>query len=120
MPVRSLSSSVLKWPNSGEVIQTARRWACQVGQKRDDVLRIGCFGSYAKGTWGVGSDLDIVIVVKDTDQPFSIRASQWDTTPLPVPVDVIVYTQREWDSLPQGGRAAKMFRDETIWLYERA
>ena len=53
---------------------------------------------------GVGSDVDVVIVVAASDEPFERRALRWDVTELPVPADVLVYTEHEWESLPQQGR----------------
>lgn len=47
MPVRSLSSSVLKWPDVQTVDLAVRRWAEHIAQHRTDVLRLGYFGSYA-------------------------------------------------------------------------
>ena len=62
MPVRSLNSSVLKWPDRATVVAALHRWVEHAVLGRDDVLRIGYFGSYARGDAGVGSDLDLVIV----------------------------------------------------------
>lgn len=50
---------------------------------------------------GVGSDLDVVLIVSESDLPFEGRASKWDLTVLPVPVDVLVYTQGEWERMTQ-------------------
>jgi len=94
-----------------------RRWAEGIARRRADVVRIGYFGSYANGTWGVGSDLDLVIVVEDATQPFERRASDWDTTGLPVPADVLVYTRQEWDALARQGRMASTLTAETVWAY---
>jgi len=49
MPVRQLTSSVLKWPDARTVAQELRRWTEGVLRERKDVLRTGCFGSYARG-----------------------------------------------------------------------
>ncbi|MHB8731893.1 MAG: nucleotidyltransferase domain-containing protein [bacterium] len=92
MPVRSLRSSVFKWPDGRTVDEAVRRWAASVVRRRQDVARIGYFGSYARGDWGVGSDLDLIIVVERSDQPFERRAAGWDATGLPVQADVLVYT----------------------------
>ena len=119
MPVRSLSSFVFRWPNARTVDQAVHRWVKQVVQQRQDVVRIGYFGSYARGDWGVGSDLDLVIVVESSDQPFQRRAAKWDVMELPVPADVLVYTQREWQSLSQQGRFYQTAMRETIWVYSR-
>ena len=69
MPVRSLSSPVLKWPHKGEVDQAARRWAGELAARHPEVVRIGYFGSYARDDWGVGSDLDLIAIVKEWDGP---------------------------------------------------
>ena len=119
MPVRSLSSSVLKWPDAQMVDQAVRRWAEKIGQQRQDVVRIGYFGSYARGDWGVGSDLDLVIVVERSDQPFERRAAKWDMIELPVPADVLIYTEREWQSLGLKRRFPQTVMQETVWVYVR-
>ena len=116
MPVRSLSSSVFRWPDSGKVCEAFARWADKVSRQRPEVLRIGCFGSYARGDWGVGSDLDIVIVIQNTDQPFETRPSGFDTTELPVPADLLVYTHDEWKALEQR-RPTPAFLRELRWVY---
>lgn len=83
MPVRSLHSSVLTWPDQAVVRRAAEAWARRTVQEGPHVRRIGYFGSYARGDWGVGSDLDLVIVVAQTDRPFAERSALFDTTTLP-------------------------------------
>ncbi len=119
MPVRSLSSPVLKWPDEREVDQAVRRWVERAVASRPEVLRVGYFGSYARGDWGVGSDLDLVIIVERAEEPFERRAAQWDTTELPVPVELLVYTQAEWKRLAQGGRFYATVMREAVWVYSR-
>jgi predicted nucleotidyltransferase len=120
MPVRSLSSSILKWPDAQAVDQEVRRWAGKVVLNRPDVQRIGYFGSYARGDWGVGSDLDLIIVVERTEQPFERRGAEWDVTDLPVPAEVLVYTQEEWQSLIPQRRFFSSLTHETIWIYGKS
>jgi len=117
MPVRSLSSSVLIWPDAPAVHQAVHRWAETAVRRREDILRIGYFGSYARGDWGVGSDLDLVIVVHSSGQPFERRAIAWDTAKLPVPADVLVYTEAEWESLSPQRRFYRTLMQETVWVY---
>lgn len=117
MPVRLLNSSVFKWPDAATVDQAVRQWAERVRQQRKDIISIGYFGSYARGDWGVGSDLDLVIIVKSSELPFYRRAIEWDTMELPVPTDVLVYTEAEWPRLDQHTRFFKMLREETIWVF---
>lgn len=119
MPVRSLNSSVLKWPDAQTVDRAVRAWADKIGPARSDVRRIGYFGSYARANWGVGSDLDLVIIVDRSEQSFERRAIAWDTAELPVPTDVLVYTVEEWKSLSQGRRFHKALSREVVWVYTR-
>ncbi len=117
MPVRSLSSSVLKWADAKTVDAAARRWAEKVVQGKKDVLKIGYFGSYARGDWGVGSDLDLIIIVESCGQPFLRRSTEWDVTELPVPADVLVYTEEEWQSII-GERFHQTVMQEAVWIYQ--
>lgn len=69
MSIRSLSSSVLKWPDKEAVDSAVRRWAECMAGARKDILQIGYFGSYARGDWGVGSDLDLTVIVESSSKP---------------------------------------------------
>ena len=116
MPVRSLRSRVLKWPDARAVDAAVRGWATEIAQQHPNVVRIGYFGSYARGNWGVGSDVDLVAIVSESEQPFERRAAGWDTTTLPVSADLLVYTSAEWSARleqPGGQRIA----GETVWVY---
>jgi len=118
MPVKSLNSPVLKWPDCEEVASAVRGWAEKQAEKRPGLLRLGYFGSYARGDWGVGSDLDLVAVVDRSDAPFDQRALQWDLSSLPVAADLLVYTVDEWRRLAtQNSRFARTLADETSWVY---
>ncbi len=118
MPVRLLNSSVLKWPDAGTIDRAVRRWASRLVQNREGVLRIGYFGSYARGDWGVGSDLDLIIILESSNQPFMRRGGEFDATELPVPADVVIYSKEEWQSLKQQGRFYETVMRETIWVFD--
>jgi len=101
MPVRSLNSAVFKWPDRDTVLTAARFWAA--GVRRDDpaVERIFCVGSYARDDWGVGSDLDVIVVLGNCDLSPPERRARYDPPGLPVPVDLWVYTRAEWECLAE-------------------
>jgi predicted nucleotidyltransferase len=119
MPVRSSSSCVVKWPDAAVVDRALREWASRASAGRDDVRRVGYFGSYARGDWGVGSDLDVIIIVSDARLPFERRGLEWDLTGLPVPADVLVYTQSEWNRGAGGARLHETIAREGVWVLER-
>jgi len=119
MPVRSLRSSVLKWPDANAVVAALRAWIADLAIANPEVCRVGYFGSYARGDWGVGSDLDVVVILEQSELPFERRAAGWDTSVLPVAADVLAYTNAEWRAMQRSGHFPARFVSETIWLYER-
>jgi predicted nucleotidyltransferase len=118
MPVRSLTSSVLKWPDALAVDRAVRAWALQLAQRRGDLLGVAYIGSYARGDWGVGSDLDLIVVFEHSQAPFWQRASDLDLAGFPVPTEALVYTVEEWRSLAEErGRFFRTIEQEGVWLY---
>lgn len=119
MPVRSLSSPVLRWPDATTVFQAFSRWAAESAATNPDVLAIGCFGSYARGDWGVGSDIDILIILSHAREPLERRALRFDATRLPVPADLLVYSQEEWNRLAPHGPPGRTRAGEVLWVFRR-
>jgi len=118
MPVRSLNSSVLKWPDASRVHAAVSLWAEKMGHLFPEIMAIGYFGSYARSDWGVGSDIDLLVIVEESALPFEHRAAKWETKELPVPPDLIIYTKKEWQSaaIQQKFSDPKM---KIIWVYQR-
>ncbi len=94
MPLRSLASPVLKWPSREAVLAAAEAWAQELRARDPKVLRIVLFGSYARGDASVGSDLDMAVVVRDGE-----GGALFDVSRLPVPADVVVFEERQWEQL---------------------
>lgn len=117
MPVRSLHSFVLKWPDWQQVDTATRQWAREQRKLHPELLRVGYFGSYARGDWGVGSDLDLIAIVEDDLRPFEQRGRDWNLLSFPVPAEILVYTKGEWEQMhKRGGRFADTLRKETVWI----
>lgn len=117
MPVRSLTSSVLKWPSSPDVRDAVVRWAADLKEARGDVLSVGIFGSLARGGWGVGSDADIIVLLDGSEKDFPERALDFDTLSLPVPVDLLVYTTREWKRMHDEGSSFDSDANPVDWIF---
>jgi len=99
------------------VDQAVRRWARKESKGQEGLVRLGYFGSYARGDWGVGSDLDLIAIVQAAEEPFERRANRWNLNELPVPAELLVYTEQEWQGLQRrGGRFARTLSEETIWI----
>lgn len=118
MPVRLLNSSVLKWPDQTQVANAVCAWIAEEATKHPELRRLGYFGSYTRGDWGVGSDLDLIAVVEATIEPFERRSLVWDLMPLPVPADLFVYTEEEWGRLAsQRASFWRRVEREIIWIH---
>lgn len=112
MPVRSFHSPVLKWPSREEVLAAARGWANELRARDPLILRVGVFGSYARGDCGVGSDLDLVVILREPGP-----GQTWDVTRLPVPAEVVTFDEARWERLsrePTG--IARTIAREALWL----
>jgi predicted nucleotidyltransferase len=103
----------MRWPDRATVLASAKRWAEQLAAADRSVIAVGCFGSYARGDCGVGSDLDLVVVY----QPPS-HLEHWDIQGLPVPTDLLSYTPEQWRHIPeQSPRVARVLNQEVVWLH---
>ena len=116
MPVRSLNSCVLKWPERGAVLQAFQSWADKASLNKQ-ILGIGLFGSLVQGNWGPGSDLDTIIVLEDSPLPFMERGREFDLSEIPVPVDLLVYTEKEWRSMEK--ECPKGLASRVKWVLKR-
>lgn len=117
MPEPSSAGSVLHWPAPAEVLSQARDWAKCQQRENPELLALGVFGSYGRGDAGVGSDLDLVLILKECHEPIWERLRRWDTGNLPLACDLLVYSLEEWLTLPQWNpRLAKALHSETRWL----
>jgi predicted nucleotidyltransferase len=121
MPVRYLNSSVLTWPNQSQVDREVREWIALEAHNHPELRRMGYFGSYARRDWGVGSDLDLVAVIKNTTELFEQRGVRWDLNLLPVPAEILVYTEAEWAKMQSepSGFFRRLLR-EVVWIFPGA
>ncbi|ULR40747.1 nucleotidyltransferase domain-containing protein [Thermus sp. NEB1569] len=116
MPVKSLNSAVLRWPSREEVEGALQAWMLR--HPIPGLLALGYFGSYARGDYGVGSDLDLLLVVESSSLPSWQRALSLPLEELPVPAEALVYTLSEWQALPQRSpRFSETLRREVRWLF---
>ena len=121
MPVSSSPGSVLRWPRAAEVLEQAERWAARQQRANADLLAVGVFGSYGRGDAGVGSDLDLLLLLRDCRKPVWERLRRWDTRSLPLACDLLVYSLPEWRSLPTWNpRLAHALQHDCRWLVGQA
>ncbi len=117
MPPTSLSGSVLRWPSSNAVLEAAQAWAERIAAANADLQAVGVFGSYGRGDAGVGSDLDLLLILDHCDLPIWERLRRWDTSSLPLATDLLVYSRAEWEAMPSWNPAfAAALERDLRWL----
>lgn len=118
MPVRSWGSSLLRWPDREAVDRAVRAWAARLAEREPALVAVGYFGSFARGEAGVGSDVDLVVLLRASDLPRERRAARWPLEELPVPAEALVYTCEEWRRLPEiSPRLHRTLATETVWVW---
>ena len=120
MPVRSLTQSLLRWPEPEQVLAQVRDWAVRIAADHPGLERVGVFGSYGRGEAGVGSDLDLLLIDADARGSQQRRLPLWPLEELPLSCDALVLTPSEHATLLASGTAmaAALGRDSR-WLWER-
>lgn len=114
MPVRSLPSPVLRRPSRARVLEAVTAWAQRL--ELPGLVAVDVFGSYARGDAGVGSDVDIVVILETSELPFERRMALLPLEKLPVPAEALVYTRAELEQLgKRSPRLAETLRRETVW-----
>ena len=84
--------------------------------RRPEVLKIILFGSMVNDRCAPGSDVDILVVISESDKPFRNRVPDYLPRRFPVGLDVFPYTEGKptaWPSLVRPWQKAKYFGSET-------
>jgi predicted nucleotidyltransferase len=92
----------------------------ELSQKYPEIERISLFGSFARDEAVPGSDVDILIVLTDSDLPFKDRITKYMPSSFPVGIDVFPYTRSEMEAmLDQGNYFLKSAEEDSIVLFTR-
>ena len=119
MPVRSLTSPVLKWPDRKTVDLAVRECATVEIKRHPEAHQPGYFGSYARGDWSVGSAPDLIAIVANSLERFKQRSLSWEIMTFPVPAELLVYTEKEWERIQkENGLFVRTIGRETMWVYK--
>ena len=82
------------------------------------VEKVSLFGSYARGSADLFSDLDILVIM-NTDKPFIERSGEIHSLlALSVDADVLCYTPEEFRRMRDTPFIKKILKDEVV-LYEK-
>ena len=121
MPVRSLTQSVLRWPDPEQLLDAVRQWAQQQAQVCPSLQQVGVFGSDGRGEATVGSDLDLLIVDRAATGLQWQRLERWPLEQLPLSCDALVLTPEEFERLlGSDQRMATELQCDLRWLWTRS
>lgn len=108
---------VFKSLDRERLLSELRSWAMDTLSSHPEVMRIGLFGSYARGDYAPGSDVDVLLLVRECEQPlWFLRPLAYDTSSLPVAVDLLAYTSEEARRLREESSWFRSILSEIVWL----
>jgi predicted nucleotidyltransferase len=92
----------------------------ELSQNHPEIERISLFGSFARDEAVPGSDVDILIVLTDSNLPFKDRMMKYMPSSFPVGIDVFPYTRSEIEAmLGQGNYFLRIAEQDSILLFTR-
>ena len=94
-PRRSLSTVVVKSVDEGAVRRAMDAYADWLLDHHPPVEEVIVFGSFERGTWAPGSDLDVFVVLSSADRPVHERVTQLLPGAFPVGLDLFPFTADE-------------------------
>lgn len=98
-PKESSSSVVLKYTDPERVCAAVEEFAASLRKNYPHIRMIYWFGSWVNGTFSAGSDVDICIVVSESELRRHERTAEFLPNAFPVGMDLHVYTVKEFESL---------------------
>jgi len=107
--MRRESSNFVKvfFADKDKVLHQLRDYAKSLKRTRPEVERVGYFGSYANDTYGPASDVDLLIILRESSKRFLDRIPDYLPDNLDVSCDVFPYTNEEIE---------KMKQESTPWI----
>jgi len=107
----------MKWPSKDQVRNDIRQWLDTELKRHPEAIAVIASGSFIGEHWGVGSDLDLIIIVNESGTPFVKRAIAWDTSSISVPTDTLIYTVDEWRKMREKSyRLVLEAEKKGVWL----
>jgi predicted nucleotidyltransferase len=88
-------SSVTLFSRDETAIQNALHQLVAELSQRPEVMAVILFGSQARSATSVDSDVDLLLILSDHDQPFLQRLAYYRPETFPVDVDLFPYTIAE-------------------------
>jgi predicted nucleotidyltransferase len=117
MQKQSFGSVTIFSIDEEEVRRCVDEYAAQLLASHPDIEEVVVFGSFVKGNYAPGSDVDIFILLSGSDKPRRDRASDFMPRRFPVPVDLFPLTREEVATLGSSAMLAEI--QASPWRYRR-
>ena len=101
MPQLSSSGSVLRWLSAEIVLEQADHRAFDHAEGYPEVEAVGVFRASGCGDTGVGGELDLVLVLRESGLLIWKRLRSSNIWNLPLSTDLLVYCRKECDTSPR-------------------
>lgn len=92
-------SARVRYAEPEPIRKAVRDYARDIRGGHPEVRSIRWFGSWVRGDAGVGSDVDLCIIVDRSDKSRRDRMMDFLPRVFPVGIDLFVYTPAEFDAL---------------------
>ncbi|HUW18988.1 MAG TPA: nucleotidyltransferase domain-containing protein [Sedimentisphaerales bacterium] len=116
MQEQSSNSVRVIFADKEKVLRGLRECAAKL-KSRAEVEKVGLFGSYATDTYGPASDVDLLIILKESSKVFLDRIPDYIPENLTVSCDVFPYTAAEIEKMKQDGNSwIRHVLEEVVWL----
>lgn len=113
-------SAKITYLDRDAVWEALRSLAPRLADEHPEIEKISVFGSFARDDAAPGSDVDLLLVLKESDLPFPERAGRYRPRHFPIALDVFAYTADEMQRmLSEGNFFLKRALAEAITLFER-
>ncbi|OGL46970.1 MAG: hypothetical protein A2161_09405 [Candidatus Schekmanbacteria bacterium RBG_13_48_7] len=120
MPVSSSNSVKIKSVSPVLVIDALKKWISELRLNNKNLISAGYFGSYAKGNYAPGSDIDILLILTNSKHDrFFDRSPEFYPESFPIGMDIFVYTVDEISQMFEYGNGwIKQVFNSTIWIFQ--
>jgi predicted nucleotidyltransferase len=108
MPKKSSNSVKVVFADKAKVLRQLKEYSENITRAHPEVERVGYFGSYANETYGPASDVDILIILRQSDKRFLERIPDFIPDNLSVSCDCFPYTSEEIERMKQ---------DDNPWIF---
>ena len=92
---RSYGSVQITWLDRPAVLEATRKAVENLAEAHPEVQKLFLFGSMARGDAVPGSDVDLLLVVSESNHSFLDRTTHYRLSGVPVGVHVFPYTEAE-------------------------